>query len=102
MDMGMGGPMAFQALMQQSLLGQHRNELMLMLPVDLLQQALIPNGHLADICQTCNIGIELGAELQSMRQVSLQGTVAANAMAAYLLQEQSLRYMGNLGGKTAC
>jgi hypothetical protein len=94
MGMGAMGPMAFQACLQQSMLGQHQAQLMLMLPVDLLQQALIPHGHLAEIANTCSINIELGAEVSSMRQVSLKGTVAANAMAAYFLQERSLQYTG--------
>merc|ERR1719316_2081767 len=98
---GMGGagmaahnPMAFEAALQGSMLGQHQAQLALLLPAELLQQALIPHGHLAEIAQKCNINIDLGAELSSMRQVSLTGTVAANAMAAYFLQERSLQYMG--------
>merc|ERR1719424_1399854 len=94
MGMGAMGPMAFQAVLQQSMLGQHQAQLLLLLPVDLVQQALIPHGHLAEIAQTCNIGIDLGDELSGMRQVSLTGTVAANAMAAYFLQERSLQYTG--------
>merc|ERR1719215_1712401 len=92
--MGAMGPVAFQAVLQQSMLGQHQAQLALLLPVDLVQQALIPRGHLAEIAQTCNIGIELGNELSGMRHVSLTGTVAANAMAAYFLQERSIQYTG--------
>merc|ERR1719163_1653205 len=90
MGMAAMGPMAFQAMLQQSMLGQHQAQLALLLPVDLLQRALVPHGHLAEIAQTCNINIDLGVELASMRQVLLTGTVAANAMAAYFLQEQSI------------
>merc|ERR1719424_2117528 len=95
-SMGMGnmGPMAFQAVLQQSMLGQQQTQLALLLPVDLVQQVLIPHGHLADIARTCNINIELGAEFERMRPVSLTGTAAANAMAAYFLQERSSQYMG--------
>lgn len=94
MGMGAMGPMAFQAMLQQSMMGQHEAQLAVLLPVDLIQQVLIPHGHLAEIAQTCNISIDLGAEISSMRQVSLRGTIAANAMAAYFLQERSLQYTG--------
>jgi len=99
--MGMGamgmagmGPMAFQAMLQQSMLGQHQAQIAILLPADLIQQALIPDGHLSQIAQTCSISIDLGAEISGMRQVSLAGTVAANAMAIYFLQERSLQYTG--------
>merc|ERR1719263_1620337 len=97
MGMGMGGmgPMAFEAALHNSMLSQHQAQLALLLPVDLLQQSLIPQGHLADIAQKCRITIDLGAEVSpSMRQVSLTGTVAANTMAAYFLQERTLQYTG--------
>lgn len=99
--MGMGGmgamsPMGFEMALQSSMLSQHQAQLSLLLPVDLLQQALIPHGHLGEIAQKCRIQIDLGTELpQSMQQVSLSGTVAANAMAAYFLQERSLQYLGS-------
>lgn len=94
MGMGAMGPMALQQILQQSMLGQSQAQLALLLPVDLIQQALIPNGHLAEIAQTCSLNIDLGAEISGMRQVTLTGTVAANAMAAYFLQERSLQYAG--------
>merc|ERR1711865_13123 len=96
--MGMGGAtgqMAFQTVLQQSILGQHPAQLAVLLPQDLLQQSLIPHGHLAAIAQTCNINMELGGEHSGMRQVTLTGSVIANAMAAYFLQERSQQYMGS-------
>merc|ERR1719265_1437976 len=99
--MGMGGmgtmcanPLAFRQILSQSMMGQHQAQLMLLLPVDLIEQCLIPQGHFSDICQACNINLDLGAEMSGMRQVSLTGTVAANAMAAYFLQERSLQHTG--------
>lgn len=96
--MGMGamsGPMALQAVLrQQSMFGQQQTQLSLLLPVDLLQEALIPHGHLSEIANTLNINIQLGDQVASMRHVMLSGTVASNAMAAYFLQERSLQYMG--------
>merc|ERR1719433_831606 len=95
-DLGMGmagtggSAAAFQMALQSSMLGQAGSKLLLLLPVDLLQQALVPHGHLSDIAQRCQICIDLGPEVHpNMRQVSLSGSVTANAVAVYLLQERA-------------
>merc|ERR1712110_1098811 len=76
---GMGGNEAmFKAALQSSLMGQSSAQLLLLLPLDLLQQTLIPQGHLGEIAQKCGIRIDLGGEVQSNAcQVALTGPIAA-------------------------
>mmetsp|Transcript_123776 Transcript_123776/g.344502 ORF Transcript_123776/g.344502 Transcript_123776/m.344502 type:complete len:141 (+) Transcript_123776:2-424(+) len=94
-----GGEQMLRAIQQFGMIGRFPGQLLLLLPADLLQQALVPHGHLADIAQKCQIRIDLGAEVPpSLLQVSLSGPVAANAMAAYFLQERAAQY-GGAGGK---
>merc|ERR550525_916370 len=93
---GMGGgmmgntqnEMAFQLMLQQ-MGGQPQAQLSLLLPKHLLHDILIPQGHLSDIAQRCQIRIDLGADVSPNKlQVTLAGTLVGNTMAAYLLQER--------------
>merc|ERR1712003_589878 len=102
--MGMGGATGpneamFRTALMSSMVGQAGSQLQLLLPSELLQQSLVPHEHLSDIARTCQIRVDLGADVQpNMRQVSLTGSVAANAMAAYFLQERAMQYGTNCGG----
>merc|ERR1712176_1653971 len=84
----------FKAALQTSSLGQHANsQLLLILAADLLQQFLVPRGYLAEIAERCGIRIDLGGQVPPHSiQVSLIGSVVANAMAAYFLQERALQH----------
>merc|ERR1719433_1879170 len=106
--MGMGGTMGaansgesmFWAALRASAVGQFPGQLLLLIPADLLQQALVPHGHLADIAQRCQIRIDLGGEVPpNFLQVSMTGPVMANAMAAYFLQERAAQYSAGLASK---
>lgn len=95
MGMGMGfGISHNEAAFCQALQSQGtQSQLLLLVPQDLLQKALIPHGDLSAIAQRCQIRIDLGDHVApNMRQVSLSGTIAANAMASYFLQEKSVQY----------
>merc|ERR1712110_895789 len=87
---GMGNEPLFRAALQESCFASGSNaQLMLLLPSDLLQQALVPGGHLGDIAKKCQVRIDLGEELANRhKRVTVTGSVAANAMAAYFLQER--------------
>ncbi|CAE8672298.1 unnamed protein product, partial [Polarella glacialis] len=86
----------FKSALQSSMMGQCNSQLHLLLPNALLQQALIPNGQLGEIANKCSIRIDLGQEVQpNLRQVTLSGGVAANAMASYFLQERALQWGGH-------
>mmetsp|Transcript_19258 Transcript_19258/g.57840 ORF Transcript_19258/g.57840 Transcript_19258/m.57840 type:complete len:120 (+) Transcript_19258:1-360(+) len=102
MGMGVGmGAMgcsegAFRTLLQSSTVGQLPGQLLLLLPAELMQKALVPHGHLADIAQKCQIRIDMGAEVSpNLIQVSLSGPAVANAMATYFLQERAAQYGGS-------
>mmetsp|Transcript_81273 Transcript_81273/g.209200 ORF Transcript_81273/g.209200 Transcript_81273/m.209200 type:complete len:132 (+) Transcript_81273:1-396(+) len=85
----------FKTALHSSILGQAPSSLQLLLPRELIHRSLVPNGVFNDICQRCGVRIDLGAEVPTdMQQVSCNGTVAANAMAAFLLQERSVQYGG--------
>lgn len=91
--MGMGSDALFKMMLQGSVLGQASSEMMLLLPNDLLHLCLIPQGHLAEIAHRCEVRIDLRADVTpSQRQVALTGTVVANSMAAYFLQERAFQH----------
>merc|ERR1712217_635841 len=91
----------FRAALSSGGPGQPTAQLMLVLPERLVRQSLVPHGHLTEIADKCQIHVDLGAEVSAgMLQVTLSGSVAANSMAAYLLQERSMQY-GGCGGKPA-
>merc|ERR1712146_34829 len=90
---GMGGMgMSNEAqFMQQLGMGQQpQAQLQILLPTPVLQQFLIPRGIMAEICQKCNVRMDLGAEVPpNQRQVCISGTIVANSMAVLLIQERS-------------
>lgn len=94
----MGGEAVFRMMLQGSVLGQAPSEMVLVLPNELLHQCLIPQGHLAEIARKCEIRIDLRGEDAATRQVALMGTIVANAMAAYFLQERAFQHMCNSAG----
>merc|ERR1719277_769234 len=86
----------FQQALQSSAMNGGQTQLHLLLPQELLQRALIPNGHLGEIAQRCQVRLDLGADVApNRRQVTLTGAVAANAMAAYFLQERASQFGGS-------
>merc|ERR1712060_620567 len=93
---GMGGSEAmFRAALQGNMGGTVMSQLSLLLPAELLSKSLVPHGHMAEIAQRCGIRIDLGDKVPpDMCQVGFTGSVVANAMAAYFLQERALQYMG--------
>merc|ERR1719263_1528977 len=103
MMMGMGNPMmggmgapnerAFMQALQAS--GINNAQLTLLVPVNLVQNILIPRGFMAEIAQRSGSQIDLGNEGPSgMRQVSLSGTMMANALASLYLQEKVIQFQG--------
>merc|ERR1719436_902402 len=101
MGMGMGNPMmggmasqnerAFMAALQAS--GINNAQLTLLMPQGLLQNVLIPRGIMAEIAQRSGAKIDLGAEGPAgMRQVTLTGTMVANALASLYLQEKAIQF----------
>merc|ERR1712048_1360230 len=102
--MGMGNPAmgamglngstnekAFLAALQSS--GINSARLTLLLPTNLVQNILVPRGFMGEIAQRSGAQIDLGSEGPAgMRQVTLTGTMVANAMASLLLQEKTLQF----------
>jgi len=77
--------------------GRSCSRLFLLMPIDAVHCFLLPKGHLAAIARKCGVQIELGGEVPpNMRHVSLTGTMVANSMASYLLQ-QCLQRQGLTG-----
>ncbi|CAJ1358226.1 unnamed protein product, partial [Effrenium voratum] len=89
---GMGNEFMFRAALQSGMIAGSQSQLHLLLPSSLLHQTLIPKGHLAEIAQKCQVHLELGQEVSSLQQVTLRGGIAANAVAAYFLQERALQH----------
>jgi len=88
-----GGEALFRLALQSSLVCQMSAQLLLLVPAELLQKALVPHGHLVDIAQRCQVRIDLGAEVMpSLQQVSITGSIACNTVAAYFLQERAAQY----------
>merc|ERR1719343_512529 len=101
MGMGMGNPMmggmasqnerAFMSALQAS--GINSAQLTLLVPQGLLQNVLIPRGFMAEIAQCSGAKIDLGAESPAgMRQVTLSGSMVANALASLFLQEKVIQF----------
>jgi len=87
---GMGMSNEAQFMQQLGMGQQPQAQLQILLPSTLLQQFLIPRGIMAEICQKCNVRMDLGAEVpQNQRQICISGTIVANSMAVLLLQERS-------------
>eukprot|EP00913_Durusdinium_trenchii_P019815 g18625.t3 len=89
MGMGLDSEFMFRAALQQGMVAASNSTLHLLLPSSLLQKTLIPKGYLADIAKKCQVQIDLGSTdvAPDLRQVTLKGGLAANAMAAYFLQD---------------
>merc|ERR1719221_2052651 len=96
MGQGVGSSeVMFREALQLTIAGQCTSQMSLLLQAELLFKALVPYGHLADIAQKCGIRIDLGAEIPpDTCQVVFTGSVVANAMAAYFLQERALQCTG--------
>mmetsp|Transcript_71056 Transcript_71056/g.219692 ORF Transcript_71056/g.219692 Transcript_71056/m.219692 type:complete len:161 (+) Transcript_71056:2-484(+) len=100
--MGMGNPMmgglgassnerAFIAALQAS--GINNAQLTLLLPQNLVQNILVPRGMMAEIAQRSGSHIDLGSESPAgMRQVTLSGSMVANALASLFLQERAIQF----------
>merc|ERR1712046_91167 len=98
---GMGNPMmggmnnetAFMQALQAS--GINNAQLTLLIPDGLIQNILVPRGFMAEIAQRSGAKIDLGSEGPAgMRQVSLNGTMIANALASLYLQEKVIQFQG--------
>merc|ERR1712183_215831 len=91
------------ALQESGFCAGFNSKLMLLLPVDVLQKALIPLGYLSEIAEKCQVRIDLGPEQLcsqeargqvAMRQLCLTGSVTGNSLAAYFLQERLAQCSG--------
>merc|ERR1719331_349664 len=93
MGMGMGNDMAFMKALQAS--GINNATLTLLIPMGLMHNILIPRGFMSEIAQRSGSKIDLGSEGPSgMIQVSLSGTMMANALASLYLQEKVIQFQG--------
>merc|ERR1719321_1264188 len=101
MMMGMGNPMMggmgapnermFMQALQAS--GINNASLTILIPVNLVQNILVPRGFMAEIAQRSGAKIDLGSEGPAgMRQVTLSGTMIANALASLYLQEKVIQF----------
>merc|ERR1719247_1683277 len=91
--MGMGNDMAFMKALQAS--GINNATLTLLIPMGLMHNILIPRGFMSEIAQRSGSKIDLGSEGPSgMIQVSLSGTMMANALASLYLQEKVIQFQG--------
>merc|ERR1719330_1142636 len=107
--MGMGNPMmgagmgssnerAFLAALQAS--GINNAQLTLLIPQALVQNILVPRGIMAEIAQRSGAQIDLGSESPAgMRQVTLSGSMVANALASLFLQEKVIQFQQMQGGQ---
>lgn len=95
---GYGSEMVFNTALQQlTMVGPSNSQMSFVMPASLIHQSLVPQGHLADIAQKCSVRIDLGEEVKpSMLVINFTGTVASNAMAAYLLQDRMLQCSGGM------
>merc|ERR1719321_2494380 len=89
--MGMGNERAFMQALQAS--GINNAQLTLLIPVGLVQNILVPRGFMGEISQRSGAKIDLGTEGPAgMRQVTLSGTMIANALASLYLQEKVIQF----------
>merc|ERR1711924_438886 len=90
-----GNEALFKQALQNSMTAGMSSQHHVLVPNNVLQQALIPKGYLSEIANRCQIRIELGQDVQpNLRQLTFCGGVAANAVAVYFLQERLLQ-LGN-------
>merc|ERR1719326_978692 len=91
--MGMNNERAFMQALQAS--GINNAQLTLLVPVGLVQNILVPRGFMGEIAQRSGAKIDLGTEGPAgMRQVTLSGTMIANALASLYLQEKVIQFQG--------
>lgn len=84
-----------QLLAPSSVIGNWPSQVLLLVPDELLQRALIPKGVLAEVAARCGVRIDLGPLAQPChRQVLVTGTVVGNAAAVYWLQDGMARQEG--------
>merc|ERR1712113_639664 len=90
-SMSGGNERAFFSALQAS--GINSAQLTLLIPQNLIEQILIPRGIMAEIAQRSGAKIDLGNEGPAgMRQVTLSGTMVANALASLYLQEKQIQF----------
>merc|ERR1740117_2020375 len=102
MGMGMGGmggmgamgnEGAFMQALQVS--GINNATITLLMPVNLIQNILIPRGIMSEIAQRSGAKMDLGSEGPSgMLSVILTGTMIANSLASLYLQEKVIQFQG--------
>mmetsp|Transcript_3135 Transcript_3135/g.7302 ORF Transcript_3135/g.7302 Transcript_3135/m.7302 type:complete len:355 (-) Transcript_3135:23-1087(-) len=89
-----GSENAFLSALQAS--GINSAQLTVLLPRDLVHHVLIPRGFMKDIAQRSGSRIDIGDEGPSgLIQVSLNGQMVGNALAALLLQEKAASWQAN-------
>ena len=82
------GPLKFQSLpFSRAAASGPRAQLQLLLPANLVRGTLIPQAHLAEIANGCNVHIDLFEEypMGQLRTV-ISGTCAANSLALLMIQ----------------
>eukprot|EP00929_Paragymnodinium_shiwhaense_P016304 TRINITY_DN12457_c0_g1_i1.p1 TRINITY_DN12457_c0_g1~~TRINITY_DN12457_c0_g1_i1.p1 ORF type:complete len:664 (+),score=137.20 TRINITY_DN12457_c0_g1_i1:90-2081(+) len=80
-----------QALQESGFVAGNERAFSVLVDHDVLQHSLIPQGHLAEIAQKCQLRIDVGPEVNTSgrcKQLTFTGSLVANAMAAYFLQER--------------
>merc|ERR1712187_205177 len=91
MGMGSSNERAFMTALQAS--GINNAQLTLLLPQNLVQNILVPRGFMAEIAHKSGSKIDLGNESPpGMVQITLSGTMVANALASLFLQEMVLQF----------
>merc|ERR1712039_225679 len=92
MAAGMNERMFLSALQSS---GINNAQLTLLIPINLIQNILVPRGFMAEIAQRSGAKIDLGTEGPAgMRQVTVSGTMIANSLAALYLQEKVIQFQG--------
>merc|ERR1712187_706547 len=82
---------AFLSALQAS--GINNAQLTLLLPQNLVQNILVPRGFMAEVAHKSGSKIDLGSESPpGMVQITLSGTMVANALASLFLQEMVLQF----------
>lgn len=82
-------------LLSSSPVGNAPSMLVLLVHERLLLKGLVPSGHMQEVARRCQVHIDVADEQEcppQWRQVTLLGTVATNAAAAYWLQVGAARW----------
>merc|ERR1719152_567818 len=89
--MGMSNERAFLTALQNS--GVNNAQLTLLVPQNLVQNILVPRGIMMEIAVRSGSKIDLGNEGPvGMRQVTVSGSMVANALASLYLQEKVIQF----------